>query len=107
MFEFKPKIFQICFYKPFFRDRYLEPLNPVARRLDLGGEDVMRTYILIDLLTSSYDDTVKFGIIADSYKVMLKFENLTLSWYSASQNQSKAAKYQLNENTIPYYWFAI
>lgn len=67
----------------------------------------MRTYILIDLLTSSYDDTVNFGMTADSYKVMLKFENLTLSWYSASKNQSKAAKYQLNENTIPYYWFAI
>lgn len=66
----------------------------------------MRTYILIDLLASSYDDTVNFGIVSGAHKVKLKFENLTLSWYS-TDNQSKAAKYQLNENTIPYYWFAI
>lgn len=67
----------------------------------------MRTYILIDLLASSYDDTVNFGIESNSDKVMLKFENLTLSWYSTSNDQRKAARYQFNENTMPYYWFTI
>ena len=67
----------------------------------------MRTYILIDLLASSYDDTVNFGIALNSYKVMLKFENLTLSWYSTFNNRSKAAKCQFNENTMPYYWYII